>query len=181
MAQDEIVIDLRNYKDRFGSNVPADRYRVQIEDYEIGESNAHNPMITLWYRILGGQFDGYTIVDRLAQTDAAAWRTVSLMQAIGLPTPRKQLRAKPGTWVGKVLEIDVEDGDPFNGRVKSEVRGHMKVERAGGAANVEDEVDELSGLGEFAPGTTSNPSADDDVMAKPGDDDVIDLDDVGDL
>jgi hypothetical protein len=167
---DEIVIDLSNYKDRFGSNVPANRYRVQIEDAEVGESNAHNPMIILWYRIMGGPFDGSVIVDRLAQTDNAMWRTVSLMQAIGLPTPKKQLRARPSTWVGKVLDIDVEDGDPFNGKVKSEVRGHMRVERATGAASSPE--DELADLGEFAPGTTSNPS--NDTMARDGD--VVDLD-----
>ncbi len=173
MAEDTIVIDLTNYKDRVGATVAPGRYRVQVEDVEIGTSSTGNPMITTWLRIQGGKFDGHTIIDRLAQTEGAKWRTVSFMQALGLPTPNKRLNVRTSTWVGRVLDIDVEDGDPYMGRIKSEVRGHMRVERAGGAETVEDE---LAALGEFAPG--AKVPADTTMSA---DDDVVDLDDLGEL
>lgn len=135
---DELIIDLSNYKDRVGSRVAPDRYRVVVEDAEPTESAAKNPMINLWFRIVGGEFDGQTVTDRLVLTEKSLFRVVGFMQAIGLPTPKKRLKLNIRQFVGRTLEIDVEDGEPYNGRVRSEVRGYIKVPRAAGEAAVED-------------------------------------------
>jgi hypothetical protein len=136
---DEVNIDLTNYKDKIGSRVLPGRYLVMVEDAETDTAKSGNTMINLWFRIQGGEFDGSTIVDRLVLTDKSMFRVVGFMQGIGLPTPKKRLRLNVRQFVGKTLEIDVEDGDPYNGRVKSEVRGYNRV--AGSAAAAAEAVD----------------------------------------
>lgn len=125
----DMIVDLTNYKDRVGSRVEPGRYRVQIEDIENTRSNAGNPMMNIQFRVMGGEFDGQTIVDRLAQTEKAMFRTVGFLQALGVPTPKKKLKLNTQNLVGKVMEIDVEDGEPYQGRVRSEVRGYNRVSK----------------------------------------------------
>lgn len=144
MAAEEMVIDLSNYKDRVGARVAPDRYRVQVEDVEAAMSQVGNPMVNVWFRIIGGEFDGQTIVDRLTVTERSMFRVVGFMQAIGLPTPKKRLKLNIRQFVGKVLDIDVADGEPYNGRVKSEVRAYIRAAGAGaGAAGADLEEDEF--------------------------------------
>ena len=144
MAADELIVDLSNYKDRVGSRVAPDRYRVQVEDVEATKSQAGNPMVNVWFRIIGGEFDGQTIVDRLTLSEKALFRVVGFMQAIGLPTPKKRLKLNIRQFVGKVLDIDVEDGEPYNGRIRSEVRAYIRAAGATGGAAGADLEDEFT-------------------------------------
>lgn len=136
MAAEEVIIDLSNYKDRVGSRVMPGTYRVQVEDAENTESANKNPMINLWFTIMEGEFAGQTVTDRLVLTEKSLFRVVGFMQAIGLPTPKKKLKLNTRQFIGRVLDIEVDDGEPYNGRVRSEVRGYRKVQ--GGAAAAAD-------------------------------------------
>ncbi|QGZ16787.1 hypothetical protein PBI_DEWDROP_140 [Microbacterium phage Dewdrop] len=149
---DALVIDLSNYKDRVGARVIPGRYRVIVEDVEADQSKQGNPMVNLWFRIQGGEFDGQTLVDRLTITEKALFRVVGFMNAIGLPTPKKKIQIVPQKFLGQVLEVDVDDGEPYNGRVKSEIRGYIRVPKSSSNAQQSD------GLEEFTPEATSNPA-----------------------
>lgn len=192
---DELIVDLTGYRDRIGSRVEPGRYDVVVEDAETDSSKAGNPMANLWLRIEGGDFDGATIIDRLTLTDKSMFRVVGFMQAIGLPTPRKRFRINVRSFIGKRLQIDVEDGEPYNGRIKSEVRGYMR--KAGGQSSAEPRdledinetaPDDLSGLDEFAEKTEDSPlPVGDNAPAAPPraskpapeiEDDVLDLDEI---
>lgn len=129
-ADGKVTIDLTNFKDRVGSRVAEGTYRVLVEDAEQTEARSGNAMINLFFRIQGGEFDGATIVDRLVLTEKSLFRVVGFMQAIGLPTPKKKLAISLNQFIGKHLDIQVEDGEPYNGRVKSEVRGYAKVKKS---------------------------------------------------
>lgn len=135
-----LIIDLSNYKDRFGSRVPEGTHEVIVEDVEMDKSKAGNPMLNVWYRVIGGEADGLTLIDRLTITEKALFRVVGFMQAVGLPTPRKRLQINPQSFIGKRLRVEVEDGEPYNGRVRSEVRGYQKSATAS-AAKRDDAVD----------------------------------------
>jgi hypothetical protein len=136
---DQFTVDLSNYKDKVGSRVDPGRYRVLIEDAEMDKSAAGNQMINLWFRIMDGEWEGQTIVDRLVLTEKSLFRVVGCMQALGLPTPKKRLQLNLRQFIGKVIDIDVDDGDPYNGRVKSEVRGYARPKGAG----VQDDAPDL--------------------------------------
>lgn len=125
---DNVNIDLSNYKDRVGQRVAPGRYGVLVEDAEVDTARSGNTMINLWFRITEGEFEGATIVDRLVLTEKSMFRVVGFMQAIGLPTPKKKLQVNLRQFIGKYLDIDVDDGEPYNGRVKSEVRGYLRPE-----------------------------------------------------
>jgi len=168
---DVVTIDLTNYKDRVGSRVPPGRYRVQVEDVEPDKSQNGNQMINMWLRIMGGEFDGQTIVDRLTITDKSLFRVVNFMQAIGLPTPKRKIQINPQKFLGQVLDVDVDDGEPWNGRIKSEVRGYLRVPTGQRSQTAEDEF-ESEGLSEFDPEASSNP-------AEPeGEVEAVNLDDI---
>ena len=152
---DDLIIDLSNYKDRLGSRVDPGPYRVVVEDAESAESAAKNPMVNLWFRIVGGEFDGQTITDRLVLTEKSLFRVVGFMQAINLPTPKKRLKVNIRQFVGKTLDVDVDDGDPYNGRIRSEVRGYKKV---AGANKVADDGEDIFD-------TFSAPPADENTSA----------------
>lgn len=148
---DDLIIDLTEYKDRVGNRVIPGRYTVLVEDAETDQSRAGNQMVNLWLRIQGGEFDGATIIDRLVLTDKSLFRVVGFMQAIGLPTPRKRLKLNVKAFVGKTLGVDVEDGEPYNGRVKSEVRGYIRTLGADDDEPADLDDADLSGLDEFKP------------------------------
>ena len=152
---DDLIVDLTNYKDRVGNRVVPGRYTVVVEDAENDTAKSGNPMVNLWLRVQGGEFDGATIVDRLVITDKSLFRVVGFMQAIGLPTPKKRLKMNVRGFIGRTLDIDVEDGEPYNGRVKSEVRGYMRAVGAGAAAEAAttdlDDLDTDSEVASAAP------------------------------
>lgn len=159
---DSFVVDLSNYKDRVGQRVTPGRYRVLVEDAEMDTAKSGNKMINLWLRVEEGEHQGATIIDRLVLTENSLFRVVGFMQAIGLPTPKKRLALNLRNFIGRHLIIDVEDGDPYNGRVKSEVRGYSKIEGDSPSAG-EDLVDlAFEGLSEFMnDGSVDDDNADD--------------------
>jgi hypothetical protein len=162
VSNDEFVLDLTHYKDRSGSRVTPGRYLVTIEDAEMAQTsgNPPKPMINIFLRVVGGEFDGSTIIDRLLPAhEKVLFRVVGFMQALGLPTPRRSMRINTKAFIGKSVLVDVEDGDPYNGRVKSEVRGYIKPEQGKGApARPTEGGDELAGLAEFAPDAPAAPA-----------------------
>lgn len=137
----DVTIDLTNYKDRVGQRVQPGRYRVVVDDVEQDTARSGNTMINLWLRIVDGDFAGATVIDRLVLTENSMFRVVGFMQAIGMPTPKKRLRLNIQTFVGKQLEVDLDDGEPYNGRVKSEVRAYNRV--SGVSADAADITDVL--------------------------------------
>lgn len=162
---DNIVVDLSNYKDRVGARIAPGTYRVQVEDAELTKANSGNPMVNMWLRVTGGEFDGQTIVDRLVVTEKSLFRIVGFLQAVGIPTPKKTIQVPVRAIIGKVLEVEVADGEPYNGKIKSEVRGYMRV---AGAPRAED----FDAMADDADLETSNEVADlpevEEVTEAPG-------------
>lgn len=144
MSGTNFVLDLSNYKDRVGARVEPGRYRVVVDDAEMDKSKAGNAMINMWLTVQGGEFNGATLTDRLTLTEKSLFRVVGFMQGIGLPTPKKRLQVDLRQFVGKTLEIDVEDGEPYNGRIKSEVRGYIRIAGAAAAAADPSDLDDLT-------------------------------------
>lgn len=146
---DSVNIDLTQYKDRVGARVTPGQYRVQVSDAEVTKAGSGNDMVTLWLRIMGGEFDGQEILDRLVQTPNSLFRTVNFMQAIGLPTPKRRIQLNLRQVIGQVLDVVVDDGDPYLGKVKSEVRDYIRVHRGEAEGGGQTDLDALDGLEEF--------------------------------
>lgn len=185
---EKFVFDLTSYKDRRGGRVPEGTYKVAVEDVEIAKisqgENEGKPMINLWLRVVGGEFDGVTIMDRLPQTEKALFRTANFLQAIGMKTPKKRIQLDLSSLVGKYLEVSVVDGTPFRGDIKSEVRSYARTSKAEKATekDVEDldsgDEEETSAEETSAEETTSSPSKE---KAEEADQGEVDLDSINEL
>jgi hypothetical protein len=139
-----------------GERVMPGRYLVVVEDTESDVSAQGNTMINVWLKVVRGEFSGSVILERLILMDKTLFRVVGFMQAIGLPTPKKKLRVNIRSWVGKALEVDVDDAEPYMGRIKSQVTGYMSARREADT-NGQADAGDLDGLDEFASDTTENP------------------------
>lgn len=147
MANDNFVVDLTQYKDRLGERIAPGTYRVRVDDMEMDQTRDGRRMINLWFSVVGGEFDGATVIDRLLPDHPnSLFRIVGFIQALGMKAPKKRLNLNFRQFLGKVLDIEVDDGEPYNGRVRSEVRNYMQVEK-GTAVDLEDVGDEDEDMG----------------------------------
>ena len=201
MSNENIVIDLTNYRERIGQRVDPGTYRVLVEDAEMDTSKSGNSMVNLWFKIQGGDFDGATLTDRLVLTEKSLFRVVGFMNAIGLPTPKKRLAVKLSQFKNKVLDVTVEDGQPYQGRIRSEIRGYARVPKSqqtasagAGAADLEDIEDtseeQIANPVEAATETetrpaeqtgSAEPAAESTQPSSSAETDEVDLDDISDL
>jgi len=142
---DDLILDLTNYKDTVSNYVAPDKYLVVIEDAELGESsNKKTPQLRLWLRIVGGDFDGSTLVEDLYLTDPSMFRVVAFLSALGIKTPKKKLQFKLRQFVGRRVHVHVDD-DTYNNRTRSRVAAFERfIGKSGGES---DGLDELEGDG----------------------------------
>lgn len=149
-AMEELVIDLSNYKDRDGARVPEGDYTVVVEDVERAVSKAGNKMINTWLRIVGGDYDGQVIIDRITISEAAAFRVVGFLKAIGAPYIKGKTKLVPESWVGRPLRVHVADGAPYADRIKSEVKQYEALPKSAqvGSAGEASDFSEFEGLSE---------------------------------
>lgn len=137
------VIDLSNYKDSGNVRIPEGRYRAIVDDVDLDKSRAGNTMIKVWMRVLGGEHDGAVILDRLTLTDKAMFRVVGFMQGIGIKTPKKKLQINLGTFLNRQADIEVVDGEPYNGRIRSEIAQYIRIAQPKAEEAPEDDLDAL--------------------------------------
>lgn len=138
-----IVIDLSNYKDSGNVRIPEGRYRAVVDDVDLDKSRAGNTMIKVWMRVLGGEHDGAVILDRLTLTDKAMFRVVGFMQGIGIKTPKKKLQINLKTFLKRQADIEVVDGEPYNGRIRSEISQYIRIAQPKAEESSEDDLDAL--------------------------------------
>lgn len=142
-----IVIDLSNYKDSGNVRIPEGRYRAVVDDVDLDKSRAGNTMIKVWMRVLGGEHDGAVILDRLTLTDKAMFRVVGFMQGIGIKTPKKKLQINLKTFLKRQADIEVVDGEPYNGRIRSEIAQYIRIAQP----KAEEAVEEAEDLEDLEP------------------------------
>lgn len=168
------TFDFTNYRETGSAQVPAGTYRARVNDFEETESKAGNAMFVVYLEIIDGPYTGKQIIDRLPQTEKAMFRSAAFLQALGVKIAKKRIALNPKSLIGRPVDILVEDGEPFNGRVKSEVREYLRATKpaakAEPAADLPDEDDEPAE--EAAP--ASSETADEATF----DVDALDIDDL---
>ena len=140
------TFDFTNYRETGSAQVPAGTYHARVNDFEETESKAGNAMFVVYLEIIDGPYTGKQIIDRLPQTEKAMFRSAAFLQALGVKIAKKRIALNPKSLIGRPVDILVEDGEPFNGRVKSEVREYLRATKpaaqARPAADLPDEDDE---------------------------------------
>ena len=165
------TFDFTNYRDTGSARVEPGTYSARVTDFSEKESKAGNVMFEVYLEIVDGPYAGKQIIDRLPQTERAMFRSAAFLQALGVKIAKKKLALNPKSLIGRPVGILVEDGEPYNGRVKSEVREYMRATKPAKAAEPElPEDDEPAKAAEPAPTDTAD-DTDFDV-------DAIDIDDL---
>ena len=145
-----LTFDFTNYKDTSTAHVPAGTYRAEVSDFEETTSKAGNAMFVVYLEIIEGAHAGQQIIDRLPQTEKAMFRSAAFLQALGVKIAKKKIALNPRSLIGRPVDIVVEDGEPYNGRVRSEVREYLRATK----------------LAESKP-ASADPMADEDEIASP--------------
>lgn len=173
-----LTFDFTNYKDTSTAHVPAGTYHAEVSDFEETTSKADNVMFVIYLRIIEGPYAGQQIIDRLPQTEKAMFRSAAFLQALGVKIAKKKIALNPKSLIDRPVDIVVEDGEPYNGRVKSEVREYLRATKP---VKVETEADPLADEGEPTPAAPE--PAKPELDAKVEDDVEIDVDalDIDDL
>lgn len=122
-----LTFDFTNYKDTSTTHVPAGTYHAEVADFEETVSKADNVMFVVYLRITEGPYAGQQIIDRLPQTQKAMFRSAAFLQALGVKIAKKKIALNPKSLIDRPVDILVEDGEPYNGRVKSEVREYLRA------------------------------------------------------
>ena len=168
------TFDFTNYRETGSAQVPAGTYRARVNDFEETESKAGNAMFVVYLEIIDGPYTGKQIIDRLPQTEKAMFRSAAFLQALGVKIAKKRIALNPKSLIGRPVDILVEDGEPFNGRVKSEVREYLRATKpaaqAEPVADLPDEDDE--------PAAEAAPAAAEAVEKDTFDVDALDIDDL---
>ena len=147
-----LTFDFTNYKDTSSSHVPAGTYHAEVSDFEETVSKADNVMFVVYLQITEGPYAGQQLIDRLPQTEKAMFRSAAFLQALGVKIAKKRISLNPKSLIDRPVDIVVEDGEPYNGRVKSEVREYLRATKpvksepdaADPLADAEDEAEEAA-------------------------------------
>ena len=107
------------------------------------------------------------------------FRSAAFLQALGVKIAKKKIALNPRSLIGRPVDIVVEDGEPYNGRVKSEVREYLRATKPAKAEPEDDpmagEIDEPA----EAPASPPKPAASEDAEdAVELDVDALDIDDL---
>jgi hypothetical protein len=167
------TFDFTNYRETGSARVDPGTYHARVKDFRETVSKADNVMFEVYLEITSGPYAGKQIIDRLPQTERAMFRSAAFLQALGVQIAKKRIALNPKSLIGRPVDILVEDGEPFNGRVKSEVREYLRATKpaakAEPAADLPDEDDEPA-----APAAEPAETASEDTF----DVDALDIDDL---
>lgn len=124
MSRDGFFVDFSNYRDRSSAHLPEGVYLVRVTDAELVETKKGDPMVNLFYEVVGGAFAGSPLIDRLVLTEKALWRVAKVLRALGFKVEKRNMNIPFKQTLGRTLAITVSDGEPYNGEVRSEIRDY---------------------------------------------------------
>ena len=165
-----LTFDFTNYKDTSTARVPVGTYHAEVADFEETVSKADNVMFVIYLRITEGPYAGQQIIDRLPQTEKAMFRSAAFLQALGVKIAKKKIALNPKSLIGRPVDILVEDGEPYNGRVKSEVREYLRATKPVKAGPEEDPMADADETEEPAP------VAEEPAKPAPAEEDAVEID-----
>ena len=171
-----LTFDFTNYKDTSSAHVAPGTYHAEVSDFEETTSKADNVMFVVYLEIIEGPQAGQQIIDRLPQTKKAMFRSAAFLQALGVKIAKKKIALNPKSLIGRPVDIVVEDGEPYNGRVRSEVREYLRATKPAKAEPADDPLaDEIDEPAEVAAKSAPAEDVEDSVEL---DVDALDIDDL---
>lgn len=150
-----MMVDFDDIEEGGGARVrvPAGDYRAKIKAVSFATSQGGNPMF-IWI-IVGtdGKFKGKELKEYTALTKKALWKLRDLMEAAGVPTPKKQASVKAlldyckKHVVGKELGVTLGDDEFTNDKgktfVSSKIQDYINAEDLDSGDDAEEDDDDV--------------------------------------
>lgn len=141
-----VKIDMREANTGGGRvRLPEGDYKVKIVKAEKGLTrDGDKTQLIVSYEILDGpgKTKGKTLKDYMTITAKSAYRVGQLLDACGIKWSAKIIELPLNKLKGKELGITVHDGDPYKGKIKSEIGDWLDAETIDGILEGEDDEDE---------------------------------------
>lgn len=168
-----ITLDFSDYH-HAAEWVEPGRYNTKVYSVEDGKSKSGNPMFTVEFELLEGEYAGQLLRSWLPQTGKARFKLAAFLDSLKIK-PSGKFKLNPQKLVGKKIGIVVADADQdssFAGR--SEIKSFYRVaaKSSGPSLDLEDvDVDDDEDTSLEEPQGTS----DDEVLEGEVDIDEIDI------
>lgn len=111
-----------------GARIAEGDYRATVAKIEQTETKEdHRSMLCVHYKISEGKKKGTVLKEYIVlvgndEKKDTLWKLRQLLEAMGKTVPSKPFNLNIDKLIGGEIAITVEDGDPYKGRIKSEVR-----------------------------------------------------------
>jgi hypothetical protein len=120
-------------------------YEVKFVSHEFGRSKEkETPYVQVGLEFTDGKYKGVVwsnMRTRLYLSDSSLWRLRAFLEAMGVNIPKKKVNINFSKYYGKSLGVTIVDGDPYEGRVSSEIGDFLDLDTLRGA-DEDDDYDE---------------------------------------
>lgn len=123
-----VIVDFTDAEGGGRIRIPEDDYRLKVKEIGQKDSKAGNPMLVWKFVISAGDHKGKELVDRFVLSKEAAWKLKQVVEAMGYTVPSKKVALQYTKYIGKELGATVADGEPYNGKVKSEIMDYISLD-----------------------------------------------------
>jgi hypothetical protein len=147
-------VDFSDVKDRGAFNpklVPDGDYLakiIKVEDAEV-QSGDNKGEFQYLFTIKLEKFSQYSYPYRCMLSANQLWKLRNVMVAAGFNVPKKKMALDPNKAVGKLVGVTMEEGEPYQGKTKSEIAAIFPAAELAEGAEVADD-------GEFDEGSDAD-------------------------
>jgi len=105
--------------------LPAGTYEVEVEDTKVGISGSKNEKLDITFKVVGGN---RKIFDNLTFVQAAAWKILNILEAIGdtklVESENLEPKEVANAIYNKRMMVNVTVGEDKNGKDRNNVTGY---------------------------------------------------------
>lgn len=114
--------------------------------HEFGRSKEkETPYVQVGLEFTDGKYKGQVwsnMRTRLYLSDSSLWRLRGFLEAMEVSVPKKKVNINFAKYYGKTLGVTIVDGEPYEGRVQSEIGDFLDLDTLRGADEEDEEYDE---------------------------------------
>ena len=122
-----VNVDFSGVKDGGAIRVAPGDYAVKVKSSKITESKSGKPMIVWTFTGLNGALKGQELRHITSLQPQALFNLRNLLLAMKVNVAHGKMKVVPQAYVGKVLGVTLADGEPYQGKVKSEVQAVFPI------------------------------------------------------
>lgn len=140
--KDVLTVDFSGVESGGAPRLPEGDYLAKVKSIKktTAESSG-NTMLKWEWEITEGKHKGKVLRDNTVLSPRALWRLKKVLEALGVEVPDSALKLDLKSYIGESCGITVTDGEPYEGRIKSEISDFIDESVVTGD-DVEDDEDD---------------------------------------